>query len=214
MKNGNVLHCRKAYSILGDDFIPPEEISRIYGLSYSVEQLETLVYTIPTESELVWLHTKGYILVAGPPIPMSLLDIRTISPQHVRVGSRDWHASEGKFCQGFSRNDRVLTTWLGLRKHPAIRSINRIWDAENPIISEVERVPNVAEVAWGLVSFQKVHRVYLLKRINVRTNSTSKGGFPVCIGHFGPEGMVVRCYWDNYPRIDLGLASVRKFDIS
>jgi len=63
--------------VLGDDFISPEKVAEVRGVSYSSEQLKQLADTLPTQEQLQWCKENGYALVAGPPTKLSLLDVRS-----------------------------------------------------------------------------------------------------------------------------------------
>lgn len=47
---------KAAHSILGDDFISPEEIATASGISYTEEQLSKFSQTLPAQAVLEWCH--------------------------------------------------------------------------------------------------------------------------------------------------------------
>jgi len=199
----------RARLILGKDFISAKEISHARGVSYSDEQLKTFTETLPSESVLTWLRDNGCTLVAGPPNPMSLLDIWTIKPKYFYAKSGGWYQDDS---QKFSRNDKVATAWLGLCKALVPNSTNKKWDEQSVLLTEVERVPNAAEFAWGVTSYKAVRGAYLFKGMYARTSSVSLGGSRVDLGGFGQFGLGVNGYWDDNCSNELGVASARIFN--
>ena len=203
----------RARLILGRDLITAEEISQAMGggVYYSDEQLKMFADTLPGETDLIGLRDNGFMLVAGPPSPMSLLDIRAAKSEYFCAKSGGWY---GEDVEKFSRDDKALTIWLGLRKVPAHDSTGRNWDEQNSLLAKVERVPNSAEVAWGVTTYKAVRNVYLFKNIYIRTSSVSSDDGRVIIGDFGQGGLYVYYDWDSFRVSSLGLASARIFNPS
>ncbi|MFA6284953.1 MAG: hypothetical protein WC643_00265 [Parcubacteria group bacterium] len=196
-----------ARTILGKDFITPEEIAAARGLTYSEEQLRHFADTLPSEEVLQWLRDNGCMLVAGPPSPMSLLEVRSLKKKLFYSETGGWYADES---QKFSREDKVGSEWLMLRKTPVANSTSKMWSEQQELISEVEYVPNVAEATWGLTTYKEVRGEYLLPSIYVRTSSVDRGGDRVGVGSFGSDGPVVDSYSDAYRNGGLGVSSARK----
>jgi len=200
----------RAKLILGKDFITTEEISQARNLAYNDEQLKMFADTLPSEEDIIWLRDNNYALVAGPPNPMSLIEIRDMKPEYFYTKTGGWY-SESK--EEFSRNDKVLPAWLGLRKNPVPNSTSKNWDEQNSLLTKVERVPNSAETAWGITTYKAVCKIYLLKSIYVRTSSVPSGGDRVFLGCFDSDGFdVLDNYLDGYRLGGLGLASARIFN--
>ena len=197
-----------AATILGDDLITPQELMEARdGITYSESQLAEFEKTLPAQKELEWLRNNGFILVPGPHVPMSCLDIRQLDPQYFCTKTGGWYAEEK---QRFSREQKVTTKWLKLRKEPVPNSLSKNWDEQSKLISDLEYVPNDAEVEWGITTYKAVTGVYLLKGVYVRTSSLDSDGNRVCVGVFGADGLHVRDYWDNDSDGDIGVASARK----
>src|SRR3989338_10917175 len=131
-----------AKQILGDDFITPEEIAKARGVVYSPEQIESLGNTIPPEDTLRWCRDNGFMLVAGPPRPMSLLEIRDLKNEYLYSKTGGWYSNDK---EKFSRDDKATTKWLKLRKGPVPNSTSKNWSEQQSLLSEVEYVPNAAE---------------------------------------------------------------------
>ena len=58
---------KPATTILGVDFISPEEVVEICNWSYSDDQLQHFAETIPDKETLIWLCANDYMLLATPP---------------------------------------------------------------------------------------------------------------------------------------------------
>lgn len=197
----------RARRILGQDFITPEEIAAARGLVYADEQLVDFADKLPSEEILQWCQANGIMLIAGPPIPSSLLGIRGLRSEYFYTKSGGWYAEER---QRFSREDYAATSWLALRKGSFPGSTSKRWDEQVALLSGVEYVPNVAEVAWGVATYKAVRDVFLLPNIYVRTSSLDADGVRVTFGNFVAGGVGVSRYWVNNRNDNLGLASARK----
>lgn len=72
-----------ARTILGKDFIAPEEIAKSRKpIVYTDEQLAQFGDSVPAQEVLEWCRDNGYMLVAGPNRPMSLLNVRAVKKDH------------------------------------------------------------------------------------------------------------------------------------
>jgi hypothetical protein len=177
------------------------------GITYSAQQLVEFEKTLPAQEELQSLRDNGFILVPGPPVPMSCLDIRQLDPQYFNTKEGGWYAEEK---QRFSREQKVTAKWLKLRKEPVPNSLSKNWDEQLKLISNLEYVPNDAEVEWGITTYKAVNGVYLLKVVYVRTSSLGSDGNRVCVGGFDADGLGVGDCWDDRRRDCVGVASARK----
>ncbi len=198
-----------ATATLEGDFIGPQEIAAARpGVTYSRQQLKTFEDTLPICDEIVWLRDNGFMLVAGPPEPMSLLGIRELNPEYFFPRTRGWYYSER---ERFSRDEKATTKWLKLRKGPLPGSTDKSWNEQIALLSDVEYVPNDAEVEWGITAYKAVRGVYLLPNVLVRT--ASRDGVVqghVYMGYFAEQGLHISGYWDASRSVPLGIASARK----
>jgi hypothetical protein len=195
---------RKADKILGNDFITPEEVMDTRrGFVYTPDQIVQFEKTIPEQEELEWLRDNGYMLVPGPAKSMSLLDIME------EPNDKYFDLSFIGWCKGdeqrFSRYDRVKVKWLKLRKNEVPNSIFKNADEQQALLSPLEYVPNVAEVAWGIITYKLLRSTGLLKGINVRTSSIDRYGECVTIGY--PLLVHERIKFDG-----LNISSCRQFN--
>jgi len=200
-------------SILGKDFISPEEIATARGVTYTDEQLAMFSETIPAQEVLEWCRDNDMMLVAGPPTAMSLLDIRALTPDYFysKGPERDDPGWYDEAREKFARNDKVERLWIAFLKDPLPNSFSKNWSEQEVLVAKPMTVSNAAEVAWCVTTYKAVRGAYLLPNVYVRTSSIDPGGLRVSVGDFDAEGLFVRSDWDNYRNGSLGLASARKF---
>ncbi len=150
-----------AILILGDDFISPEEVTTTYGISYTEDQLKNLGETLPDEKTLQWYRSHGYMLVAGPPTEMNLLQIRDLDNQLFYSKTEGWYSKDR---EKFARNDKVSAgKWLAIRKEAVPNSFSKNWSEQQELITENEYVPNASEVSYAVITYFKVRNIYLFK---------------------------------------------------
>jgi hypothetical protein len=195
--------------LLGADFITPEEVTAGRGLSYDDEQLEGLEASFPSIEVIAWCRGNDYMLLPAPPTAMSLLGIRDLNRTLFCSKEGGWYAESR---QEFSRSDKTeVATWLAIRKGVVPNSTSKKWKEQLSLLSDVERVPNAAEFAWGLTTYKKVRGVYLMSGpIYARTNSVDSDDNHVFVGFFDERGLVVHI-WRDVRYDGIGLASARKF---
>jgi len=195
-----------AYNVLGDDFITPEEIARARGLTYSDEVLKRYEKTLPSSEELRWCKENGFLLTAGTPQEMSLLEIRDLNPRLFYSQTDGWYSEER-----FAREDKVGVYWLAVRKSPVPNSMSKTWDEQQELVVEPETVPNAPEAVWAVTTYKEVRNIFLLPDVYARTSSVDSGGCRVDVGLFAGFGLDVYCHWVDRRVGDLGVLSFRKF---
>ncbi len=196
-----------AQSILGEDFITPEEVTRARpGIVYSKKQITTLAQSLPPEGVLKWYKFYGYALMPAPPRASSMLDVREMKPGHFLHVHRTsgWYTN-----QKFARKDKTSFGWLAIKKTPPLNSTNKTWNEQGKILREVERVPNAAEVSWFITTFFAVRGIRLFKDICARTSSLSSDGVRILIGFFAAAGLLVSFCSDYIHVENIGLAVAR-----
>ncbi len=199
-----------ARMILGDDVIFPDEIAEARGLSYTEDQLQHFADTMPSEDVLRSLKAANFGLMAGPPSPMSLLDVRRTESGLFFSKTGGWFEGEE---QKFAREDCALTSWLAIRKEPVPNSTSHNWNEQLGLVKAEERVPNAGEMSWFITTFFKVRGVRLFESVYVRISSFDSNGYRVGVGCFDAYGLRVGRFWDDYRHSRLGVsAASRKFD--
>jgi hypothetical protein len=203
-----------ARHVLKEDFISPMEIEACRGLVYPDADLRRLRTRLPDHQGLEWCRDNGMVLMAGPPTPMTMLDVRSVHADffYAKGPEQDDDGWYDEANEEFARTDKVEALyWIAFRKELVEDSLNKTWPDQAALIADPMMLPNAAEVTWVLTTFKAVRDIYLLDEFYVRTSSTSSLSGRVCIGDFGTDGLNVYNYWgdDCCPR--LGVAASRKF---
>lgn len=172
-----------ARAILGDDFISPEEVRKVYQLQAS-ENMDAL----PSEDDLRWLKANGYILVSMPHEHLSVLDVCNLDNKLFYSKSGGWYEE-----QAFAKDERTgsYTSWLAIKKTVVGGSLNKSWKDQNKLLSDVEHVPNAAEFCWAVTIYYKVRGIYLFPDTYARVSSLDSVGRRVYVGIFDARGLRV-----------------------
>lgn len=195
-----------AQSILGTDFITPEEVTKARSnVVYTGDQITALAESLPSEDVLKWCKDNGYAVMPAPPRACSMLDVREIQSAHFYSKTGGWY-----FDQKFAREDKTSFGWLMIKKAPVQNSTSKTWDEQGKLLSALERVPNAAEMSWFITTYFEVRGVRLFESIYVRTSSIDSGGDRVRVGSFDAEGPSVDSWFDGYRDGDIGVSSARK----
>lgn len=204
---GNTSSFTLAREILGDDFLAPEEIATARGLTYSEEQLAELERTLPDRETLERLERNDYILVAGSPREMSLLDVRELERGYFYSKEGGWYAEQS---EAFARNEKVTCRWYMIRKGIVPNSTSKTWREQQNLLSDLETAPMAVELVWALTCYKAVRGVYLLANVYARTSSVDSDGTRVDVGVFDGDGLDVGRWYRNGRHGYIGVASARK----
>ena len=206
---GKVPDYELAKKILGVDFITPEEVTKARpGIVYSDEQITAFAGNLPSAEVLEWCKANDYAVMPAPPTSMALLHVREIQPAHFYSKQGGWYAE----AQQFARADKTdsLKHWFLAKKTEVANSTGKSWNEQHPLLSEVERVPNVAEISWFITTYFEVRDTRLFEVVGVRTSSLGSGGNRVCVGPFHASFLLVGD-WDTDERnVTIGVSSARK----
>ena len=195
-----------AQSILGTDFITPEEVAKACkNVSYTDDQITALAESLPSEDVLKWCKQNGYAVMPAPPTAMSMLDVRELQSGHFYSKTGGWYAD-----QQFAREDKTFFGWLMIKKTPVSDSTSKNWNEQSKLLSELERVPNAAEMSWFITTYFQVRGVYLFGSIYVRTSSLASGGIRVIVGGFDAKGLYVDDWNDDVRYSSIGVSAARK----
>ncbi|OGI83337.1 hypothetical protein A2997_02495 [Candidatus Nomurabacteria bacterium RIFCSPLOWO2_01_FULL_36_10b] len=191
--------------VLGEDFITPEEISATCRIQYSPQQLIYFMDHPPDYDNIIWCKNNGFMLVAGPPNDMNLLQIRH-SMEKTLFCNQYWYTGEW-----FGKNDWVKPSWLMVRKREVPHSKHKNWMEQKTLVRQPEYIPNVAELAWAVIMYKKVRGVYLLPNYMLRTSSVSDDGHHVEVGKFDEGGLLLTHFSLDYNNRNklMGIASAR-----
>lgn len=148
-----------ARSVLGEDFISPEEIMAARPeFTYSGDQLLLLSASMPELEVLELCKEKGMLLIPGPPKKLSLGDIQSVlGNKIVFADSPYWHS-----CQ-------ARPGWIAIRKEQLPNSTKKSYREQRLLVSKGEYVPNIAEMGWLIATVIGVRRIILFEHIMVRT---------------------------------------------
>jgi hypothetical protein len=194
--------------ILGDDYITAEEVAKVYNFSYSDEQLQHLEETLPDMKTILWLRANEYILIAGPPTELNLLQVRELDNKLFYSKTEGWYSNDK---EKFARNDTTKAgEWLAIRKEAVPNSFSKTWKEQQELITDVEHVPNSSEVSYIITTYFKVREVRLFENKYVRTSSVDVDGDHVYVRDFDEDGLVVNRYRDDYRSDSIGVASSRE----
>ena len=196
-----------AREILGQDFISPSEIAAARGLTYSEEQIAELERTLPNKETLEWLRRNDYMLVAGSPREMSLLDVRKLERSYFYSKEGGWYGNE---TEAFARNEKVTCRWYMLRKGIVPNSTSKTWGEQQALLSDLETAPTAVELVWGMTCYKAVRGVYLLGSLYARTSSIDSSGYHVFVGLFDGDGLDVYDWVGGSRGDDVGVSSSRK----
>ena len=197
-----------AQSILGADFITPEEVTKARSIVYTDEQITALAESLPSEDMLKWCELNGYAVMPAPPTAMSILDVRKIQSAHFPSKKGEGY-SDQIFIQKFAREDRTSFGWLAIKTNPVVNSTSNSWTDQNKHLSAPEQVPNAAEMSWFITTYFEVHGIRLFEKVYVRTSSLDSDDNNVCVGNFDSEGLAVNRYSNDGHNVILGLAGGR-----
>ena len=197
--------------ILGNDYITPEEVATAYDVGYTDEQFEHFADTLPDMDTILWLRINGYMLIAGPPKDMNLLEVRELNNQLFYSKMKGFYAKDNQSYEFATIQTDVVKAgeWLMINKGEYQNSFNKIWDEQKCLLAEIERIPNVSEVGYAVTAYYKIHKIYLLPFYRVRTSSVSKDGYHVEIGKLCGNGLEVGDYKDNLRYLYVGVSSAR-----
>jgi hypothetical protein len=191
-------------NVLGADFITAEEIATRTSFDYSEAHLQHLRYSLPELNIISWLGDRGYLLVAGPPRPLSLLEIL----HHVGMEDPDtWYC---KPQEGFTLADKVAPGWLMFRKTPVRGSTGKRYEEQIRRLAPAEYLPNVAEAVWAIVVYLRVRGMRLFPDMYVSTSSRpSRYTESVSVGVVDSDGVSVTVF-DDVGSDVVGLAAARR----
>lgn len=196
-----------AWSVLGADFITPEEVTKDrLCIVYTNEQITALAESLPSEDILRWCKDNDYAVMPAPPTEMSMLGVRRINSIHFfsKYGMR-WYTNED-----FAHKDKTSFGWLIIKKSPVSNSTHRTWRRQVRRLSTLEKVPNAAEMSWFIITYFKIRGIRLFETINIRTSSLSSFGQHVYVGYFTDVCLTVDTWIDDDGYGDIGLSAARK----
>ena len=193
-------------SILGMDFITPEEVSNArLRIVYTDEQIKALAESLPSEEMLKWCKDNDYAVMSAPPQACSLLDVREIQPDHFYWKTGGWYADEK-----FAHEDKTSFGWLAIKKTPVANSTNKNLDQQSRLLSTLEHVPNAAEMSWFITTYFKVRGIQLFESVYVQTSNLDSLGNHITVGYFDSGVLFLDRWYGVYPFDNIGVSASRK----
>ena len=166
-----------AQEILGDNFISPLDIPRP---GYTPEQLHSFENGLPNQEELTSLKKNKMVLIAGPSLPLSLLQVIGSHTSHFhKHAGRSWYED---YNQRFTTLDRVGSNWIAVSKEPLPGSLRQNLYEQTKLLGKGPIVANAAEVAWVLTMYKEVRGVSMMPTTYTRTFSVTANGDRVDVG--------------------------------
>ena len=146
-----------AGEVLGPDYISPNQVgSRTNGWwwEYTAEQMRYFNHTFPDRSTIDWFSQNGFVLMAGPPREFSVLDLLDFGKK-LSVS-----AEKRPFLEELSRNtDKIAVgKWLAISKGAARFTLAKPWEEQQQTILYPQEVPNITEVTYAVLTYQKVNK--------------------------------------------------------
>ena len=194
-----------AKSILNGDIITQDEIVKVCGeVVYTDSQIVALATSLPSVEDLIWCKNNDYAMMPAPPSACSTLDVREIYKIHF-PNKKGGSYNDERYLQ----KDRTSFEWLAIRKVPVPKSTGLHWfDQTYLLSSELERVPNAAEISWFIVTYFEVRAIRLFPDVIVRTSSLSDDD-PVCTGNFA-SSLIIEPHSCGERNGHIGISSARK----
>lgn len=176
------------------------EVEKVFGVSYSPEQLRHLSAQSFPETTLRKC-SGSYLLVAG--YPLALRDLWESFPD-LFFNKRDaWFASEA------FAGDAVNLGWYLLRNEPVRGSQSKSYAEQCDLLADGVLVPRSCEMAYALVLHYLTTGDRLLGEVYVRCRDIDPRGGHIDLGGFGPDGLIVGGSWDGHRSDTLGLAAAQ-----
>ncbi len=168
--------------VLGEDFISPYDIVGDCYLEYTGKQFRQLNGDLPSEEAIRWLYGGEFTLIAGPPEPMSLLDIRNLDKDMFFTEEGGWFSHEEQL---FSHQEKVECKWIMIQKEQ-LRVMGSGKKAvftfkELETIGPKRYAPNAAEIAWCIYVYRKVNGIWLFPDYQVVSSSVDDDGKSVVV---------------------------------
>ncbi len=189
---------------LGKSLILPNTNDLWIPMLMDKERREYYRSTFPSQEVLTWCHTHNMILLPGPPIRKSLLDIRALHPTFFKGGQSAWWFEGSRL---FAGGEYAQAPWFAIGREPMEGALNRVWAQQQKFLSAPWMLPNAAEVAWCMTAVHALCGVRLFEHMHIHTASMVNGSRV----HLGGSPTSLYCDTDDAKSPALGLAKFRRF---
>jgi len=186
-----------AQKLLQDHYLSTETISKLFGVTYSTEQLDELRRSLPNEHLLQWLHQNEFILLPGLPHDLFLPELISYAEEFL------YPHTLVQFKDGLIKtNDHVVAAkWLAVSKTVARSMFYKKYLEQVQEMNNKTRVANLVEFIYAFVAYHKAtdkkmvrnegqHRTSTAVHTNSRyTISLSRPGIHIGEMHDGEADM-------------------------
>lgn len=176
-----------------DLIIEPNRIGLPKGVKkYNPGILILLDLSRPKPKQIEWCSKNGYLIIPGPPQPMSLIEIHRVAKDFFCTRRNPWFAYEESV-----NKYKVESRWYVVRGSVVENSENKTLLEQVCLMRPKESMLNVAEVAWLEVISKINFKRFLLPTCSTRTNTIFMKDKNICIGGSKISGISVSNSHDN-----------------
>ena len=176
-----------------DIIIRPNSIGLPKGVKkYSTGTAVLLDLSKPKSKQIDWCGKNGYLIIPGPPHPMSLIEIHRVAKEFFCTKSNPWFAYEDSI-----NKDKAQSKWYVIRNNVIENSENKTLLEQVSLMRPKETLLNVAEVAWLEIISKINFKRFLLPTLLTRTSTVFMKDKNICIGGSKISGTSVSNSHDN-----------------
>ena len=185
----------QARRILGRHLIVPAELQGRAGIpSYERDQLITRSQ-FPNRRVLRALRRGGFVLIPGPPSPMTLIEIIDLDPQRWRGVAGSWDPAwdrahrrhlSNKQRLGSVREHTAKAAWIAVKVVAPRASVGKPLADQVRALEANERIATAPEMAWAMLVCDHVG-IKLNHNVRARTASTNRFDDNITLVRFGDD---------------------------
>jgi hypothetical protein len=147
-------------------------------------------------------------------MPLSIVQIRAkVADKKMPKGVRLFYNQDWYNTQAFAHQSQL--EWRLIKKTPVDDSTLKTWTQQQELLdAKVEETPTAQAVVYTVIAHYLETDERLLEKIYVRCSDLDSGGFRVCVGRFGTDGLIFNYISDDSVGSGLGLSASRKLEES
>ena len=148
------------------------------------------------------------MLVAGPPLALSLLDLRKMYPKYFSSKTEKWFSEPH---QRFAREDKVKPGWIAVRKDVVPGSRRGHSFDQLALLPRHQEAPYLAELIWAVSTYAATRGVHLFPETQfMRTASRDALLQYVAVAFAGERGINATDLMDHEARRNVWIAAKLK----
>jgi hypothetical protein len=190
----------EAREIMGPNFHGVDQAGNYFSVIFTPKQRK-LLEVVPFSVQGLQASAETHLLVAG--YPLTIMDMLLRDQRMFYSHSQPWF---GEDAQHFATRTKVKAAWHLVRKTPLPGSTDKAWNAQRALVPQADYIPSTALVAYAATLHAQILGERIYAGENVRTSDVSVGGFRVDVGDFTQTCGLVINYWNDEPRLRVGLA--------